>query len=131
MKTRVFKGTMISWRELFDDAARFATELGPTRVRRVSHSANNSRGIVVVWYDDVKPASEAPESRLRFVMRCDFEKGTLISWEELFQKVADRAAKLAPEQLVSLSHSDDQGSGIAAVWYWTAYEPEVAAPADS
>ena len=37
---RVFRGTLITWEELFRQAAEFASELGPERVVSISHSAD-------------------------------------------------------------------------------------------
>ena len=144
MKSKLFKGTLISWQELFEEAATFATELGPAQVRAVSHSASGGRGIVTVWYterDEPKDATENTESpgttdttdttentenpdttdttEIPLRLAFEFERGTLISWELLFQAAAEKAERLLPEQLVSISHSDDNGNGLAVVWYWS------------
>jgi hypothetical protein len=47
---KMFRGMMASWDELFGNAARFATELGETRVINISHSCAGSDGVVTVWY---------------------------------------------------------------------------------
>jgi len=47
---RVFRGTLATWDQLFDEAAAFASELGPERVISISHSADRSDGVVTVWY---------------------------------------------------------------------------------
>ena len=49
-KYKMFRGTMTTWDDLFDDAAQFATELGEMRVINVSHSCAGSDGVVTVWY---------------------------------------------------------------------------------
>ena len=115
MKFKLFKGTLIGWQELFQQAADFATELGPNRLRAISHSGSNGRGIVTVWYvDGDDEAKEAIPLRVKF----DFTRGTLASWEELFEHVSKRTAELLPELFVSISHSDDQGNGVVTLWYW-------------
>jgi hypothetical protein len=45
-----FRGTFATWDELFSQAAHFATEIGPERVLSISHSADQSDGVVTVWY---------------------------------------------------------------------------------
>jgi hypothetical protein len=47
---RVFRGTLATWDDLFTQAARFATEVGPERVVNISHSADDQDGVVAVWY---------------------------------------------------------------------------------
>ncbi len=43
---------------------------------------------------------------------------TWSSWESLFQEAADFASRVGPERLISISHSEDQNTGVVAVWYW-------------
>jgi hypothetical protein len=47
---RMFRGTLATWEQLFNEAAAFATEVGPDRIVNVSHSADHRDGVVVVWY---------------------------------------------------------------------------------
>lgn len=46
----VFRGTPITWDELFQQAADFASGVGPDRVISISHSADGNNGVVTVWY---------------------------------------------------------------------------------
>lgn len=46
----IFDGTLITWEELFQQAADFASGLGPDRLINISHSDNHGRGVVTVWY---------------------------------------------------------------------------------
>ncbi len=46
----MFRGTWISWEDLFQEAADFANELGPERVVSISHSEDQGKGVVTVWY---------------------------------------------------------------------------------
>lgn len=46
-------------------------------------------------------------------------RGTLVSWETLFDKAAEFASTLAPERVITISHSSDHSDGIVTVWYWT------------
>jgi len=47
---RIFRGTFSSWQDLFDQAAAFATEIGPRQLVGISHSEDHSEGVVAVWY---------------------------------------------------------------------------------
>ncbi|MHC5064420.1 MAG: hypothetical protein ACYTG5_10650 [Planctomycetota bacterium] len=119
MKYKIFKGTLIGWKELFQQAADFASELGPRRVQTISHSGSNGRGIVTVWYVDEEETAESAEASIPLKVKCDFSRGTLISWEDLFEETCTKASKLLPELFVSISHSDDKGNGVVALWYWS------------
>ena len=46
-------------------------------------------------------------------------RGTLASWPALFEQAARFASSLGPDQLVSISHSEDNQDGVVAVWYWS------------
>lgn len=50
MNFRIFRSMFTSWEELFAEAARFCTEIGPDRVVSISHSENHNDGVVTVWY---------------------------------------------------------------------------------
>ena len=54
-------------------------------------------------------------------MRVEFQtfKGTLLTWEDLFQEAADFASSLGPERVISISHSDSHSKGVVTVWYWS------------
>ena len=52
------------------------------------------------------------------VVRFEMFRGTLKSWPELFEKAATFATKVGRENLISISHSEDQQDGVIAVWYW-------------
>jgi hypothetical protein len=47
---KMFRGTFTSWERLFENAAQFATQLGPERIISISQSEDQSDGVVVVWY---------------------------------------------------------------------------------
>ena len=49
-KYKHFRGTLISWEDLFKQAAEFATAIGKEKLISISHSADHSEGIVTVWY---------------------------------------------------------------------------------
>ena len=46
----MFRGTLATWDDLFSEAAEFATKLGRERLITISHSADQSNGVVAVWY---------------------------------------------------------------------------------
>jgi hypothetical protein len=50
MAYKYFRGTLISWEELFDQAAAFASEVGRDRVPGISHSSDRGNGVVAVGY---------------------------------------------------------------------------------
>lgn len=52
------------------------------------------------------------------IVRCEYFKGTLTSWEELFAEAALFAGTIGRERLIGLSHSADGSQGVVAVWYW-------------
>lgn len=50
LKYQYFRGSWVSWTDLFSEAAAFATRLGRDRVVSISHSEDQNDGIVTVWY---------------------------------------------------------------------------------
>lgn len=42
-------------------------------------------------------------------------RGTLASWDKLFQQASDFATKLGKEKLINISHSADGGDGVVLV----------------
>ena len=47
---RVFRGTLATWDQLFAQASEFATQVGRENLISISHSADNSDGVVTVWF---------------------------------------------------------------------------------
>jgi len=58
-------------------------------------------------------------------MRVNFRffRGTLTTWESLFEEAAEFASMIGRERLISISHSEDSGKGIVTVWYWSEAPP--------
>jgi len=50
LRYRIFRAYVKSWETVFDEAATFASRMPTDRVASISHSADNSTGIVVVWF---------------------------------------------------------------------------------
>ena len=50
VRFEVFRGYLSTWHALFSHAADFASQVGRDRVISISHSEDNSKGIVTVWY---------------------------------------------------------------------------------
>jgi hypothetical protein len=50
VRFEMFRGALITWSQLFRQAADFASGLGPDRVINISHSADHNEGVVTVWY---------------------------------------------------------------------------------
>ena len=53
-------------------------------------------------------------------MEVKFEvfRSSLESWQSLFQQAADFANSIGQENLISISHSEDNNEGVVTVWYW-------------
>ena len=47
---RIFSSSVETWEVLFGRAAEFATRIGRERVISISHSQEELRGVVAVWY---------------------------------------------------------------------------------
>jgi len=47
---KTFRGTLKTWKVLFEEATQFATEIGKDNLISISHSADHSDGVVTVWY---------------------------------------------------------------------------------
>ena len=45
-----FRSSLKSWNDLFSEAAGFATTIGPERLISISHSEDQAKGVVAVWY---------------------------------------------------------------------------------
>ena len=50
VKSMIFKSSFSSWQEMCDEAAEFATRVGRKNLISISQSADNSQGVIVVWY---------------------------------------------------------------------------------
>jgi hypothetical protein len=40
------------------------------------------------------------------------------SWDTLFLQAAEFATEIGPENVISISHSEDKNHGVVVVWYW-------------
>jgi len=47
---KAFKSSFKSWESLFSEAATFAESVGPAHLIGISHSEDQSKGVVTVWY---------------------------------------------------------------------------------
>ena len=45
-------------------------------------------------------------------------RGSLTSWQSLFEEAAEFSSRFEPGELISISHSCDQMTGVVTVWYW-------------
>jgi len=52
------------------------------------------------------------------IVKFESFQGTLASWDELFSEAAEFASQLAPDRLITISHSADKSTGVVTVWYW-------------
>ena len=59
VKYKVFQSSTASWESLFDEAAAFASEVGPNRLINISQSEGRgdwyANGVVTVWYWEQEP----------------------------------------------------------------------------
>jgi len=113
-QVKMFRSTMRSWNALFDEAAGFATEIGPRRLIGFGHSEDKDDGVVTVWFWDGGDAEPAPPLRARFKVF----RNAWTSWESLFEEAADAAEEIGPTRLIGISHSEDKDDGVVAVWFW-------------
>jgi hypothetical protein len=67
--------------------------------------------------DEVAQREEPAPPAARFAAYKLF-RSRLSPWELLFKQAADFATQLGPGRLISISHSEDQGEALVAVWYW-------------
>lgn len=47
---QVFRGTFATWDTLFNQAAEFATNIGPDRLITIAHSEDSNESVIAVWY---------------------------------------------------------------------------------
>ncbi len=45
-------------------------------------------------------------------------RGTLASWDDLFDEAAEFATTIGRERLINISHSEDANEGVVTVWFW-------------
>jgi hypothetical protein len=45
-------------------------------------------------------------------------RATFTSWTSLCDEAANFASTIAPDDLISISHSCDNRDGVVIVWYW-------------
>jgi hypothetical protein len=73
-------------------------------------SAGTSAGLP----ESVVPGG-SPSSR---TVAFEIFRGTFTSWESLCSEAAEFATKIGPQNLITLSHSEDKSHGVVVVWYW-------------
>jgi hypothetical protein len=56
VKFQIFRGVLVSWDDLFAEAADFASALTPGQLINISHSEDRNDGVVTVWYWEDKAA---------------------------------------------------------------------------
>ena len=50
VRFEIFRSGMSSWESLFEEAADFASRIGPEDLINISHSEDSNEGVVTVWY---------------------------------------------------------------------------------
>ena len=45
-------------------------------------------------------------------------RSSMSSWQTLFEQAAAFADTVGREDVISISHSEDQNDGVVTVWYW-------------
>ena len=112
---QVVRGSLSTWKTLFEDAARVASEVGPDRLIGFSHSEDRSDSVITVWYWH-RPVNAEPATSRQAAFH--IVRGTFTTWDSLFREAAEFAAKVGPDRLIGLSHSADKQDGVITVWYW-------------
>ena len=51
-------------------------------------------------------------------VRFEVFRGVWSSFPDLFRQAARFATGIGQEQMISISHSEDQNDGVVTVWYW-------------
>jgi hypothetical protein len=59
VRFKYFRSKRESWDSLFEQAARFASGLGPQRLICIAHSCTDLDGVVTVWYWEDQPVPGA------------------------------------------------------------------------
>ena len=60
---QMYRGTFATWHQLFTEAAAFATRVGQERLIGISHSEDQGKGVVTVWFwADENSALGEPET---------------------------------------------------------------------
>ena len=62
------------------------------------------------------------ESKKTWRLSYRYFRGTLATWDDLFNQAAQFATEAGPEHVIGVSHSADGGDGVVTVWYWTQTE---------
>lgn len=57
-----FRGTLATWEQLFGEAASFASTIAADRLISISHSADQNKGVVTVWYWEGESDSGSTDS---------------------------------------------------------------------
>lgn len=65
------------------------------------------------------PAITPAEVRMRAAYSF-FKAGSFTSWDTLFSEVAAFATQVGRDNLISISHSQDNNQAVVTVWYWDA-----------
>jgi hypothetical protein len=46
-------------------------------------------------------------------------RGPFSSWDKLFTQAAEFATEVRKENVINISHSQDNWEGVVTVWYWS------------
>ena len=50
VQSEIFRSSFSSWNTLCQEARNFASSVGREDLINISHSSDNSQGVIVVWY---------------------------------------------------------------------------------
>lgn len=59
-----------------------------------------------------------PKTDKRRVYFHVFQGSSFTSWESLFSQAAELATEIGTDNLIGISHSEDQDQAVVTVWYW-------------
>lgn len=113
-KFQIVRGPWTEWKELFEEAARKATEIGRDRLIGFSQSEDRNEGVLTIWYWERKV--EAPRTGWQVKFRVF--RGLCTAWQTIYGETAQFLGEVGGEQLIGVSQSEDKGDSVVAVWYW-------------
>lgn len=67
----------------------------------------------------VRPTRSALPYAPRKVAKFQIFRGTFATWNELCGEAAEFASAIGPQNLITISHSEDRDDGVITVWFWT------------
>lgn len=113
-KFKIVRGAWTEWKELFEEAALKATEIGRDRLIGFSQSEDRNEGVLVLWYWERKVETPPAGWNVRFRVF----RGLCSNAQTLLGETAQFLGEVPDDQVIGVSQSEDKGESVVAVWYW-------------